>query len=177
MIRAPTSVMQMDLDDPEGVALGRAVARTSSEFLLRSLTLITESMGMGMLPAIILLSIMQANVAHLDRSADEPRYRGLGDLPPQELRRPVSVAAIADGLGLPYETARRHIEKLILAGWCVRMPHGVIVPSQNLTGEGHTTATLANVASVRRFLRELHAIGFLRAPAPGGPTTSPLIPE
>lgn len=39
---------------------------------------------------------------------------------PDALRRTVSILSVADYLGLPYETTRRHVLKLVDRGYCVR---------------------------------------------------------
>jgi DeoR/GlpR family transcriptional regulator of sugar metabolism len=62
-------------------------------------------------------------------------------------------------MGLPFETTRRHVNKLVQAGRCVRVRGGVIVPTQVLQHPKTNEATLANVTNVRRFLRALKAAG------------------
>ena len=143
------------------LAIGRAAARAASEHFLRSLSLLTESLDLDILPAIILLTVMQSNVAHLDGGRTCGSYGAVATPPPDEERRPISVLALANGLRLPYETARRHVEKLIAAGWCARVGGGVIVRSEKLTGPKHQEAALANLANLRRLVRDLGRIGFL----------------
>lgn len=143
------------------LAVGRAVARAASEHFLRTLSLVTESLDLDILPAVILLTVMQANVAHLDGGSADETYGAVSTPPPEAVRRPISVLALANGLRLPYETARRHVERLIAAGWCTRVEGGVIVRAEMLTGPKHQAATLANAANLRRLVRDLGKIGFL----------------
>jgi biotin operon repressor len=75
--------------------------------------------------AIIVMTIMQANVQHLGR--DPARAEGMGDVSDDRLR-PISALAIANSLGVPRETVRRHIHRLAEAGVCRRVTGGYIIP-------------------------------------------------
>ena len=88
------------------------------------------------------------------------RYAGIDQPPPDEVRRPVSVSAIARSLGVPYETLRRHVWRLIEAGVCVRVEGGLIAPTTALETPAATRAMLANVRYVRNFVDILRALGF-----------------
>jgi hypothetical protein len=63
-------------------------------------------------------------------------------------------------LGLPYETLRRQVHRLIEAGVCVRVEGGLIVPMAVVEQPAAGQAVLANVRYVRQFVRNLQAIGF-----------------
>jgi hypothetical protein len=93
---------------------------------LRSLKMIGELAGGELLTGLVSLARVQANVAHLDRLAGG--FAGIDTAPPDELRRPVSVLALSSSLGLPYETIRRHVAKMVAAGQCVRVKGGVVAP-------------------------------------------------
>lgn len=47
-------------------------------------------------------------------------------VPPEAMRRPVSISAIARALGLPYSTVRRHVEKMLADGRLVRSRGGLL---------------------------------------------------
>lgn len=146
--------------DPSGEDTARLVARLSSEYVLRVLKLLTDFHGADMLTAILAQAIIAANTAHLDqRNGEGPRYAGLAQAPPDALRRPISVLALSQSMGLPFETTRRHVNKLVKAGRCVRVRGGVIVPAEVLEDPKTSEATLANVVNVRRFVRALKAAG------------------
>lgn len=141
-----------------GEGSARLVARLSSQYLLRALKLVAEAYDGEILTAIVAQSIVAANTAHLDaRDGQGASYAGRP--PPDELRKPVSVLAIAGSLGLPFETTRRHVNKLVAAGRCVRVKGGVIVPASVLDHPRSAKAAETNLAYVRRFLRELKAAG------------------
>ena len=140
--------------------VARLVGRFSSEYMLRLLQLLTELHGGDLMTAIITQAIIAANTAHLDtRTADGPRYASLAQAPPDAVRRPISVLALSRSLGLPFETTRRHVNRLVAAGRCVRMKGGVIVPASALQHPKSNEATLTNLAYVRRFIRALKAAG------------------
>jgi hypothetical protein len=133
----------------------RAATRISTDYVLRSLQLVREVASDDLLDGIILSALVQANVGHL--GPDAPG--GQGAAPPDELRRPVSVMALAANLGFPYETMRRRIGKLTAAGWCERVPGGVIVPGAVLNGASNKAALRANFANLRRLRKALLAAG------------------
>jgi DNA-binding Lrp family transcriptional regulator len=141
-------------------AVARVVARLSAEYLLRALRLLAETYGDIRL-GIVAQSIVVANTAHLEAPMGEGwRYGGVDQSPPDQLRRPISVLSLARLLGLPYETARRQVVRLIEAGVCLRVDGGLIVPMAVLESPAAVRAMLANVRYVRKFVRDLQAVGF-----------------
>ncbi len=134
----------------------RAATRISTDYVLRSLQLVREVAQDDLLDGIILSALVQANVGHLvgpEANAEQ------GAAPRDEQRRPVSVMALAANLGFPYETMRRRIGKLIDAGWCIRVPGGVIVPGSVIDGPANKAALRANFANLRRLRKALLAAG------------------
>jgi DNA-binding Lrp family transcriptional regulator len=114
------------------------------------------------LDALILLAVVQANVAPISRDPELQRaYGAYDDPPPDELRRPVSINAIAHSLRLPYETVRRRIVKLARAGACDAGPQGVIVPARELASPQHLAAMIAVWEQIRRLYCRLRDLGLL----------------
>jgi DNA-binding Lrp family transcriptional regulator len=141
----------------DGTRTARLVARQSSEYLLRSVQLLADTHG-GVRAGIVAQTIISANTAYLDtRNGEGWRYAGISENPPDEARRPISISRIAESLGLPYETVRRQVEKLLEANVCVRVRGGVIVPVALLESPGAVRAMLANVGYVRKLARDLDA--------------------
>lgn len=122
------------------------------------------------LDGVLLLTIVQANIAPLTRDADlQLTYGDYDAPPPDELRRRVSVSAIAQSLRLPYETARRHVARLAAAGECEVTPQGVYVPAATLHSPRHRGTVIATYELLRDFyfrLRSLGALADLPAPDP-----------
>ena len=144
----------------------RIVATLSGEYILRSLQLLADTYG-DIRAGIVAQTIVTANTAHLEgRTGDRRRYAGIALAPPDEVRRPISVARLAESLGLPYETMRRQVRRLVDARVCVRLNDGLIVPAAVLERPASVRSALANVGYVRKFMRDLHAIGFDDAPRP-----------
>jgi hypothetical protein len=147
----------------DGTGIARLVARQSSEFVQRALQLLGDTYGDAR-AGVVAQTIIAANTAYLDtRGGEGWRYAGIDDAPPDEARRPISVGRVAESLGLPYETTRRQVSRLIEAKVCVRFRQGVIVPGAVLASPGSVRAMLANVGYVRRFARDLDAA----PPVPG----------
>lgn len=138
-----------------GLAEARAVARISSDYLLRTIHLLKEAHGGNLLDALIFQAIAQANVAHLHG----PETLRWSHPPSDDQRRPVSILAIATGLGLPFETTRRHVNRMIDDGRCRRDTGGVIAPAAALASNRATTAAEKNLANLKRCLRELARAG------------------
>jgi len=138
---------------------GRAAARLTADYVLRSLQLVIGLANGEFLTGLIAMAVSQANIAHLIQPEGTVRGSAPAGPLPDDARRPVSVLAVSQSLGLPYETTRRHIEKLVKAGYCVRVHKGVIVPSTSMDTEGHREMLAANLVNLRRLVRGLRSAG------------------
>jgi hypothetical protein len=135
----------------------RVLGRLSAEYLLRALRLLIDTYG-DIRDGILAHTIVTANTSHLDvRGGDGWRYARVDQTPPDEARRPISVARLAESLGLPFETARRHVRRLMDAGVCTRVEGGLIVPQAVLDRPEAARSALANVGYVRKFVRDVLA--------------------
>lgn len=106
-----------------------AAMRASNALLLDILT--EMAFGDDPLDRIILIAIAEANVIALTSDPDlSHRYATLGDLPPDELRHPVSISAVAARTGMAFETIRRRIRQLAEQGLCELDAEGVRVPTR-----------------------------------------------
>ena len=153
------SIAASSADDAAVVGI---VTRLSSEYLLRVLQLFVDSFG-DFRSGIIAQTVISANTAHLDtRSGGGWRYAGIDETAPDALRRPVSIARLADASGLPFETTRRIVMRLIEAGMCTRREGGVIVPVASLQRPELIRAAITHVGYVRRFVRDLQALGLVQ---------------
>ena len=138
----------------------RAAVRLSDEYFLRALRLMTDLTGDDMITAIVFRAVVAANIGYLDSHAAEAAlYSDLETAPPDHLRRPVSVLSLSGSLSLPYETTRRHVQKLIAAGQCQAVKGGVIAPASALVGPREAQAMLDNLANLRRLYRGLKKAG------------------
>lgn len=101
--------------------------------------------GLSPLDALLVLAVNQANIAPLTR---DPRarqaYGALENAAPDDARRPASVNAIANSLGIPFETARRRLKRLQAEGVCTIVPGaGVVIPEAFLTSPAYLQSVMA----------------------------------
>ena len=147
-------------------ALERQTARLGGEYLLRSLAVLRDAAGGDLLACVVLMAVIQANVAHLD----EPTAAWApddGGAPPDTLRRPISVLALAHSLRMPYETMRRTVARLSRDGLLVRTGDGVVAPGAALADAGFEKGRQANWTNLRRLVAQLDRAGLadaLRSP-------------
>ena len=143
--------------DADREATARLAMGLSGEYMLRACELLVDTYG-DIRAGIVAQTIATANTAYLDgRLGGGWRYAGLGDSLPDEMRRPLSIARLAESLNLPYETMRGHARRLTEAGVCRRVGAGLIVPRAVLESPAGDRAALANVGYVRKFVRDLQA--------------------
>ncbi|MDO9246840.1 MAG: hypothetical protein Q7U11_10265, partial [Phenylobacterium sp.] len=165
-----------DLDAPTlPPDVRRQVVRLAGDFFLNTSQVITTAIDTDLVTGMIFLAIVRANVRHM---LDDPElalaYFEPGDRPPEVFRKPVSVYAIARELRLPYETARRHIRKLLAKGLCERQgDSGVVFPPEVNDRPEVRQAVATNFHTTIRYARALADAGIVatcgRAPeTPGG---------
>lgn len=103
----------------------------------------------------VLLALTQAT-----RSGDPVAEATLSPVEDRPVRA-ISVRAIAQSLGLPYETTRRKVAELEVLGLCRRLGRlGVQASQEALDGEWALAARTATWASLRRGVTDLRALGF-----------------
>ena len=154
---------------PAGGDLGVAqiVARLSSEYILRALQLLVDAYG-DMRTGIVAQAIVTANTAHLDHMKGGGwRHSGLHEALPDDARKPIRMSTLAASLNLPYDTLRGQVRRLVETGICTRVKGGLIVPGAVLQQPAAVSAMLDNVRFVRRFVRDLRAVGVIAGGAEG----------
>lgn len=148
-------------------------ARLANAFALDLIKL--GGFGRDVIDGLLLAAISQANVSQLSRSAELQRtYATLDQPPPDDLRRPVSISAIANSLRIPFETARRRIQALVDLEIVRSTPKGVILPTAPLSSPFYRLSAEANYQLVRNLYFRLRGIGLLSdLPRPNGPAFEP----
>lgn len=138
----------------------RLALRASTTYFLHSVDLMSRIVGGDILRGVIFTAVVDANVRHL-RPGDivSQTYSEASDQVPDELRRPISVHALALELDIPYETTRRHVNALIEEGYCVRTEAGIMVPGQVLARDQITVALKKNFDNLKRLVRDLREGG------------------
>lgn len=86
----------------------------------------------GVIRASVWSAVMCANVRRMSRIPELAwRYSTQACPPPDALRDPISVRALAAEVGLPFETTRRHVAALVEKGWLVvAAGGGLIAPAE-----------------------------------------------
>ena len=156
----------------QDIAIARAVGRLSGRYVLSAFQLLIELYG-DIRAGLLAQAVHAANTAHV--SAATAAGRASADsagVLPDDARRPIGIARLADTAGLPFETTRRIVQRLIDAGICLRLANGVIVPESFVRRPQTLRAVHANLAHVRTFVRDLQAAG-LAEQAPSGLGLSP----
>jgi hypothetical protein len=134
----------------------RLALRASTTYFLHSVDLMSRVVGGDILRGVIFTAVIDANVRHL-RPADAvaQTYSEAGDQVPDDLRRPISVHALALELDIPYETTRRHVNALIAGGFCQRTETGIVVPATVIARDQMATALRRNFENLRRLIGDL----------------------
>ena len=138
----------------------RLALRLSTEYMLRSIDLMTKVVGGDLVKGLIFIAVVQANTQHI--LSDEnmmQTYSEAGDAVPDEVRRPVSVHALSVSLGIPYETTRRYVNKLLVEGYCLRVRRGLVVPADVLNRAEMISALKRNFANLQRLVGGLRRGG------------------
>ena len=149
------------------------LAGTARVFAAASLAFALDVAAGGVGPlkpieALLVLAINQANIAPLRRDPEaRAKYGKLDAAAPDEARRPVSINAVAASLGLPFETVRRRIRRLVAEGVCTEAAAGVIVPQRFLLSGPYLQTVVAAHHRLRAFYFQLKRgdmVGRLREP-------------
>lgn len=141
----------------------RAAIRLASNYLLRNVEVMSEAAEGDLMAGLIFSAIVQANVRPISNDPKLGKTYGQMDaIPPDELRSPISVNALAESLRIPYETTRRHVNKLIKLGFCVKVgARGVIVPAAVIASPTLVKGGLQQYSHLMHFLGQLKEIGLL----------------
>jgi hypothetical protein len=137
-------------------AVARVVARLTGQYFLRFARQAAEAEGGDFMNALVLHAILAGNNGARDNDPKQAdHFRSLQDVAPDSSRRPVSILAVANSLGLPYETVRRCVNRLIKSGRCGRVKGGIIALESGLRRPEDDEGLLKNVANVRYLYRAL----------------------
>ena len=164
-------------DAPETDNTSRLVLQCAAPVFLQGLGGLAHLSGGDRLAALLTLAILEANVRHVVRDPVLAlRYARFESPPPDEIRRPVSVRALAESLSLPYDAARRRVAALEATGVCVRTAKGVYIPNSALTTEANHQALIQGYQAMEALAAGLVSIapGFdLTGGAPRAAEPSP----
>lgn len=110
---------------------------------------------------LILLGISQANVRKIVADPEfQHRYAFRATVPPDDLRKPISIAALSRALGVPLETVRRRAARLAGLGLVASSAEGLIVPGVQLDTAQHNQAVMELGVVLSQAHSSLAAAGF-----------------
>jgi DNA-binding Lrp family transcriptional regulator len=150
-------------------AAGWRIGRASLGFILDVIAL---SRGPSdIMDPLILTVVLEANVAAINQDPElQHRFAAVHAPPPDAIRRPVSMSAVAASLRLPYETVRRRITRLAEAGACTLTARGVLISAARVSDPAYLAVATARYERLRRFYFDVAALGALPdSPPEGGP--------
>ncbi len=139
----------------------RLVSRVTADFFLRYAELLGRRFDGSFQRGVIFVAIVQGNISHIGHLSDESlKYADSDTTPPDNMRRPIPVNAVAASLNMPYETVRRHINALIESGYCQKVRgKGIIVPAHVLEAPENRAALKNSYDQMRRMVLLLRRAG------------------
>lgn len=151
------------MSDPNINAPARAVTRLTLAYFLRWITALNRVFDGDLMMGIVFIAILQANTAWMSEDSHLTKeFGGVDDIAPDNLRRPVSARALATSLGLPRETVRRQVEKLVAQGWCVKDDRQrLLAPVAVLSGPLATELSFRAYTSFAELLSTLRRMDLL----------------
>jgi hypothetical protein len=118
------------------------------------------------LDSLLIAAITQANIAPITRQGDlQVAYAGVDDITPDDMRRPISINALANSLNLPFETVRRRVKGLLARGEIATSGDGLIVPAHWFASPAFVADGVAMYERASALYCELRDLG-LTGPLP-----------
>lgn len=152
----------MDDLDNEGVM------RLAGRLLLDQITV--ARLTFDLVDALIVVAITQANVEPVSRDVVlQRRYATFDQSPPNELRRPISVNAVAHSLGMPFETVRRRLVKMSRLGVFKTTKQGIYFPTRIVPDGRHRAALELGYARIKTLHEALVLDGWGQDYGPASP--------
>lgn len=131
----------------------QVAARLGGEFFIRGIEIAARAHGGDLLRGIIFTAIAVANSEHLGAGGEAGGDAGE--------KRPVSVLAISNSIGVPYETTRRYVNMMVNDGQCVRFGRrGVVIPDSAFSAPGVVAAMWETLASFNRLATTLRRLDY-----------------
>jgi DNA-binding Lrp family transcriptional regulator len=156
--------------DEARLALAWRVTPATVDFILRTETASRNTRDL--VDGLLFAAIQAANVSAINNDSDlQVAYATLQAAPPDELRRPVSVSAIAHSLRMPFETARRRVQALVKIGALEVTPKGILVSHQSLGHQEFLANVFLRHEMLRAFYLQVRDLG-LPLPGAAGPGMS-----
>ena len=117
--------------------------------------------GKDFVRGLIFITVMAMNVEEITHDPRAAwRFADAQTPPPDEMREPVSVRAVSERTGLPYETVRQHLIRMVDLGRAQRVAGGFIIPGIVLQDPVNLQSGLRIYAWLLRAVGQLERLGF-----------------
>ncbi|MEJ1967204.1 MAG: hypothetical protein WDN03_00995 [Rhizomicrobium sp.] len=166
---APEDVLKPVLPDPAPSPVrdhpfSRAIAHFVAEFILRSAESVSGIFEHDYEAAILFMTISNRNS---EKVMADPRlreqYGSYSSTIPPEHALLISRMALARATGLPRETVRRKVQKLIDKGWVVELPGGLRARPDLNRHADYVSVLEPQAQNLRRLFAQLLSTGALNA--------------
>ena len=148
----PASI-QIEQEISDGFRLaGRAVLRICTDFRLQVLDIIITAYEGDLFLGLVHLCVLNANVGN-------SYYKLTSGTKHHIELSPISIRNLAKWVGLPFETTRRHVNKLLEKGALDETPSGVIIRIAELRRQKYRKAGRRLEVETSRFLVKLNTVG------------------
>jgi DNA-binding transcriptional ArsR family regulator len=146
---------------PASADVSLQVARLASHYFVEAMRLVAKSLELDILSALVFLTIGLHNTEKVRRDLRlATAYGGLAEIPPDDIRAPVTAYFVSRFLHLPYETARRAGLRLVELGLAERSEAGAfVIPSRVFARPGMVAAFAAFAKLTTDFLDHLADYG------------------
>lgn len=149
----------------------RAAGRLSNAFLLDLVKL--GGFGRDVIDGVLLTAISQANLLPITRDpALQQQYATLDQPPPDALRRPVSISAVANSLRIPFETARRRIAAMAKVDIVRTSSRGVVIPQSPMDSPLYRMLSTTHYERVRALYVRARPLNLIASARRGPPIFS-----
>lgn len=157
------------VDQGRGGRGARLAQRATIQLVMETFDLLSRVIDSDTVGGFIFLGNASANTRHLrPGSPDAQAYADTGTVVPDSMRRGISVHALSHEVNLPYETTRRHVQKLIQEGLCLRRADGIMCRPRRCRARACCRSSTATWPTSTGSSTNWSAAAFLR---PGGPTS------
>lgn len=126
----------------------------------------TSDPDVNAIDAIIMAAAIQANIGPATTGPDRQlAYGGLHEIPPDDVRRPISINRLAQIVEMPFETVRRRVRDLVRRGRLQDGHDGVFAPNTHFQRDTRMRAVVEIDALCARGYARLERGGFFTAAA------------
>ncbi len=117
--------------------------------------------GNDFVRGLIFITVMAMNVERITHDpSDAWRFAEAHTTPPDHMRAPASIRAVSDRLGLPYETTRQHLIRMVNLGRAQRVDGGFIIPGPVNQDPANLRSGLNIYLWLMRAIGQLERLGF-----------------